>query len=264
MENTLIVKAVVSFIVAGVWIGGFTLLAERLGSKKGGLLANLPSTVLISLVFVALVQDARFAAEATKAVPIGMLIDTIFLSVFILLLKYGLIRAILLSLSTWFALAITAQRLHLSSIIFNMVLYTVIAAGAYVLLEYVVGIPAVGKSRKRYTASSLGVRVLFAGSVVAGTTVISSFAGPYWVGLFSTFPAVMLSSMVILTVNQGAGFARATGKIMVLSSTNIIVYAYGVSLTYPSLGVLPGTVISFLMAFVWVLLLHPLIQKLSK
>ncbi len=50
MESALLLKTVVSFVVAGVWIGGFTLLAERLGSKKGGLLGNLPSTILIALV----------------------------------------------------------------------------------------------------------------------------------------------------------------------------------------------------------------------
>ncbi|HLP47688.1 MAG TPA: DUF3147 family protein, partial [Candidatus Kapabacteria bacterium] len=105
---------------------------------------------------------------------------------------------------------------------------------------------------------------LFAGSVVAGTTIISSFAGTYWVGLFSTFPAVMLSSMVILTLNQGADFARATGKIMILSSTNIIIYALGVSLTYPTMGIVFGTILSFAMAFLWVMLLHPLVQKLSR
>jgi len=264
MENVLLLKTVVSFFVAGVWIGGFTLLAERLGSKRGGLLANLPSTVLVALVFVALVRDARFAAEATDAVPIGMLIDTVFLSVFILLLKYGLVRAAVSSLSVWFVLAYFAQRLHLSNIVFNILIYVVVALGVYVFLEYGVGIPARGRSRKRYTVGSLLVRVFFAGGVVAGTTVISSFAGTYWVGLFSTFPAVMLSSMVILTVNQGVEFARATGKVMILSSTNIIVYALGVSVTYPVLGVLFGTIVSFITAFLWVLLLHPVIQRLSR
>lgn len=260
----MIIKAIVSFVVAGLWIGGFTLLAERLGSKKGGLLANLPSTILIALVFVALVQDARFAARATDAVPIGMLIDTLFLLVFILLVKSGLVKAIFFSLSTWVLLAYLAQRIHSTNIVLNILFYFITAAAAYILLEYVVSIPAQGKSRKKYTPGSFLIRVLFAGSVVAGTTIISSFAGTYWVGLFSIFPAVMLSSMVILTVNQGADFARATGKIMILSSTNIIIYALGVSLTYPTIGIVFGTIISFAMAFFWVMLLRPLVQKLSR
>ena len=119
----MIIKAIISFVVAGLWIGGFTLLAERLGSKKGGLLANLPSTILIALIFVALVQDARFAASATGAVPIGMLIDTLFLLVFILMVKFGLVKAVLVSLSTWVLLAILAQKIHSTNIMVNILFY---------------------------------------------------------------------------------------------------------------------------------------------
>lgn len=264
MENAFLLKVITSFIVAGIWIGGATLLAERLGSKKGGLISNLPSTILIALVFVALVQDPTFAAQAADAAPIGMLIDTLFLLVFILLLKYGLKKTVLLSLSTWFVLAFLANKIHLSNIVLNIILYFIVAVSIFFLLEYVVKIPAKEKNWKKYSPGSLLIRALFAGSVVAGTIIISTFAGTYWVGLFSTFPAVMLSTMVILTVNQGINFARATGKIMILSSTNIIVYALGVSFTYPRMGVVLGTIVSFGSAFLWVLLLHPLIKRLSK
>jgi hypothetical protein len=264
MDDAFLLKTITSFVAAGVWIGGFTLLAERLGSKKGGLICNLPSTIMMALIFVALVQDARFAAAATDAVPIGMLIDTLFLLIFILLLKHGLIKAVLLSLFSWFILAFLAQKIHSSDIVLNIILYFITAAAAYLLLEYGVKIPAKGSSRKKYSPGSLLLRIIFAGSVVAGTTIISTFAGTYWVGLFSTFPAVMVSTMVILTLNQGADFAMATGKVMILSSTNIIIYALGVSITYPGIGMVFGTIVSFGMAFLWVLLLHPVIQRVSR
>ena len=261
MENAFLLKTIISFVVAGIWIGGATLLAERLGSKKGGLIINLPSTVLIALVFVALVQDARFAANATEAVPIGMLINTLFLLGFILLLKYGLIKTILLSLSGWLVLAFLAQKIHLSNIFFNIILYFITAVASYIFLEYVIKIPAKGKKKQKYNPGSLLIRALFAGSVVAGTIIISTFAGTYWVGLLSTFPAVILSTMVILTINQGIDFARATGKIIILSSTNIIIYAVGISITYPTLGVALGTIVSFGVALIWILFLHLLIQN---
>lgn len=263
MDKTFLLKIITSFIVAGVWISGATLIAERLGSKKGGLISNLPSTILISLVFVALVQDARFAAQATGAVPIGMLINTIFLLVLILLLKRGLMKAVFFSLPIWFVLAFLASHIQLNDIAFNIILYFIAAVSSYLFLEYGIKIPAKEKIRKTYSPASLLIRALFAGSVVAFAIFISTFAGTFWVGLFSTFPAVILSSMVILTINQGIDFARATGKIIILSSTNIIVYALGVSLTYPTLGIAIGTMVSFSLALAWVLLLHPLIQKFS-
>ena len=131
----------------------------------------------------------------------------------------------MLSLSAWLVLAFLAQKIHLSNIFFNIILYFITAVSSYILLEYVIKIPAKGKKKQKYNPGSLLIRALFAGSVVAGTIIISTFAGTYWVGLLSTFPAVMLSTMVILTINQGIDFARATGKIIILSSTNIIIYA---------------------------------------
>ena len=264
MENVLILKVVISFFAAGIWIGGATLLAERLGSKKGGLISNLPSTILIALIFVALVNDTHFAAEATYAVPMGMLIDTLFLFIFIILLNTGLIKTIILSILTWFVLAFTAQQIHSSSLPLNILFYLLVAIVTFFILEYKFDIPPKEKSRKKFTLSSILMRAGLAGSVVAGTTFISTFAGTYWVGLFSTFPAVMLSTMVILTLNQSPEFARAVGKIMILSSTNIIIYALGVNLTYPALGIAMGTIVSFLLSFLWILLIHPLIQKLSR
>ena len=103
------------------------------------------------------------------------------------------------------------------------------------------------------------MRALFGGSVVGGTTFLAGFAGTYWVGLFSTFPAVMLCNMIILTRSQGKTFARAFGRVMIIASTNIIIYAYGISVTYPSLGVVPGTILSFSLSCIWIVLLYPLI-----
>jgi hypothetical protein len=264
MEKYFLWKVLISFGVAGVWIGGATLIAERLGSRKGGLLSNLPSTVLIALVFVALVKDAGFAARAAEAVPMGMLIDTLFLLVFILTLKSGLIRSVIISLGTWFILAFLARQIRLSNITINIALYVLVTVASFLILEFGFDIPPQKNRGKKFTPAAILLRAAFAGSVVAGTILISGFAGTYWVGLLSTFPAVMLSTMVILTVNQGPDFARATGKIMILSSTNIIVYALGVHIAYPALGIPAGTVLAFLGAFLWVLLLFPLIARISR
>ena len=146
MDHAFLLKTVTSFFAGGIWIGASTLLAERLGSKKGGLVTNLPSTILVALVFVALVQGPGFAAAATAAVPIGMLIDTIFLALLILLLKYGLITAGLLSLTSWFILAFLAQKIHSTHIVLNVILYFATAATSYLFLEYGVKIPAQEKT----------------------------------------------------------------------------------------------------------------------
>jgi hypothetical protein len=69
--------------------------------------------------------------------------------------------------------------------------------------------------------------------------------------------------MIILMLNQSRDFARATGKILVLSSSNIVVYGVGIYFTYPEFGIIVGTILSFILAVGWVWLLHPLVQKMS-
>ncbi|PKK82439.1 MAG: hypothetical protein CVT49_13720 [candidate division Zixibacteria bacterium HGW-Zixibacteria-1] len=262
MENQDLVKIIVSFVTAGIWISAATALAERLGSRVGGLIANLPSNIVVSLVFVALIHDGSFAAEATHAVPVGMLIDTVFLFIFILAVRRGMAFAVIISLISWFGLAVIAAELVYSNWVVNTTLYIVITILLFIVLGKLIKIPDAARSIKKYSLNQLLIRALFAGSVVAATIILSTFAGTYWTGLFTTFPAVLLSTMVILAYNQSVAFAQATGKILILSSSNIVVYGIGVYFTYPTLGIIRGTVISFVAAFVWVWLLSPVMKRL--
>ena len=94
--------------------------------------------------------------------------------------------------------------------------------------------------RVRYTPPQILARVAFAGTVVAVSVVVARFAGPYWTGLFSTFPAVMLSTLVILHVTQGRAFASATAKILTISAPNILVFAAVASAVFPGAGLVAG------------------------
>ncbi|MCU0614911.1 MAG: hypothetical protein MUD09_07470 [Desulfobacterales bacterium] len=130
-------------------------------------------------------------------------------------------------------------------------------------LEKIVGIPSAEKSGKRYSPGQIMLRALFAGALVAGVILAARVVPPYWVGILATFPAVLLPTMIILTRNQNAAFARATGKILVLSSTNIVVFGVAVYYTFPVVGIVGGALISFLCSFCWVWLFMPIVRKFS-
>lgn len=258
-----LIRVIASFFIAGIWIAGATLLAERLGSKIGGLLTNLPSNILISLLFVALVNGIPYVVNTVPAIPLGMTIDTLFLFVFVVCLKYGLALSTTISLLSWFILAYAATLVRLENLFVNMVVYCVVTLIAFVVLDRFFEIKSVASNGKQYTGKQLLIRAFFAGSVVAAVIVISKLFPPYIVGIFSTFPAVLVSTMVILAINQNKEFARATGKVMVLSSSNIVVYGLALYISYPRLGLIRGTIVSFLAAFIWVWLLHPIIRRIK-
>jgi len=263
MESSVILKAAISFVVAGFWIAGATLLAERLGSRGGGLIANLPSNILVSMLFVALSQSVSFASEATRAVPIGMAIDTVFLFIMIVTLRHGLLVSVLLSTAGWFLLAFTAGKYQYSGWIINIAIYIIIVILSFLVLEYLLRIASAERIKRSYNMRQVLFRAWFAGSIVAGTVIISELASPFWTGLFATFPAVLLSTMVILTINQSVDFARAAGKILIFSSSNIVIYAVAIHYLYPTAGLILGTLLAFAAALLWILIFRPAVKKLS-
>jgi hypothetical protein len=263
MDTAFLYHVILSFVIAGGWIAVATVLAEKLGSNIGGLIANLPSNILIGLLFIALTQNIEFVKQAVPGIPVGMLIDTLFLAIFIAVLKYGLPAAVSASLLFWFLLAFLASEFWSSGLLLNCLVYLIVAGTVYFSIHHWMTLPPSRRLIKRYSGLQVLIRALFAGSVVASVVVIARFAPPYLVGIVATFPAVLLSTMVILAINQTPAFAQATGKILLLSSSNIVVYGIVVYLSYPLLGIAGGTVVSFVAAALWVWMLKPLIGKIS-
>jgi hypothetical protein len=260
MDPLFLGRVMLSFFIAGTWIACVTWFAERFGSKIGGLFSNLPSNILISLIFIALQHDVNFVRHMVPAIPIGMLIDTVFLVLFMALIRHGLPVTLFVSLSAWFILASAASLFPVTSLITSTIIYIIFAALLYLVTQKFMVIPPVPGSDKRYTVLQLSARALFAGGIVATVVLVSGFVPPYFVGIVSTFPAVLLSTMVILVKNQGAVFARATGKVLIISSSNIIVYGICVYYTFPALGILWGTVSSFFISVLWILFLNKVME----
>ena len=166
-----------------------------------------------------------------------------------------------MALFFWFLLALSSIQINLENLIINIIIYIVITLISFFFVEKYFKIPQQQKSDKPYKFSQLIIRALFAGGLVSGVVFISNFFNAYITGIFASFPAVLLSSMIILAFNQNIAFARATGKILILSTSNIVVYSLVVYFTYPSMGLLWGTIVSFLSAFIWVWIFHPLVRK---
>jgi len=261
--SPLAVRIALSFVIAGLWIGAVTLWGERLGVRKAGLIANLPSNIVISLIFVALTRGTDFAVGLTAGIPMGMLIDTIFLVVFMFALRLGTWPALGLALLAWGASA---------SIVVGLIppLGFWLAAAVYfvaalITFRLATGLLPPSTPEKKPVAFSwriLGLRAFFAGSVVAGAVSLAQVAPPYMTGVLATFPAVLSSTMVILSTSQGPDFARATGRILILSSTNIVVYTAVAGLAFPLLGPWMGTLAAFTAAFLYILLLGKVIERL--
>ncbi len=69
--NLFLTKLILSLLVGGILITLTTILADKYGSKIGGWIGGLPSTVVISLFFIGLAQSSEAAIEATTVIPVA-------------------------------------------------------------------------------------------------------------------------------------------------------------------------------------------------
>lgn len=261
--NPLFIRIALSFIIAGIWIAAATFLGERLGSRKAGLIANMPSNILISLIFVSITRGPEYAAATTAGVPMGMMIDTVFLAVFIFALRAGLWKALAAGFAAW-ALCAVFVLVILPPLEFgvSLLVYSVVTVCLFLLVHWKLGVKKVEKKPVRFSWKVAAVRAFFAGSVVAGAVTIAQVAPPYMTGVLATFPAALTSALVILTMSQGRDFTQATGKILILSSCNIIVYTTCAGALFPRIGPWWGTLISFAASFCFILFLNRVTAKI--
>ena len=233
-----ILHIALAFVIAGIWISFASLAGERLGSRLGGLIANLPSNILVSLLFMGLTQGPDYAAKAAGSVPVGMAVDTLFLLAVVAALRWGLVPALAAGLAAWFAAAALAVALPPLPPIWSIVLYALVCAASFSLVDLALKVrsaPLRGpKKAVPFKSATILVRALFAGAIVALAVAAAQVAPPYLTGIVAVFPAVLLSTMTILTRAQGKDFARATGKVLILSSSNIIVYGVAVAAFFPA------------------------------
>ncbi|MCX7965133.1 MAG: hypothetical protein N2596_00710, partial [Syntrophorhabdaceae bacterium] len=69
MDKIFLIKVIISFIIGSIWITGSTYIAERYGTKLGGVVVGLPSTIIFGLLFIGWTQSVEVAVEATDIVP---------------------------------------------------------------------------------------------------------------------------------------------------------------------------------------------------
>lgn len=255
-------RTALSFLIAGVWISFATLAGEKFGSRLGGLITNLPSNIVVSLLFIALTKGVSFAAETASSVPLGMAISITFVVVYSALLPLGILIAMAGSLTVWFVLGYLGSTLSIGPAD-ALWIYLGVSIGGFLVMEFILKIRSVPKQKIHYSIKNQILRALFAGSVVAGAVLIAQVSPPQVTGIAASFPAVMLSTLTILYLSQGQEFARATAKILVLSSSNIIVYVYATAYLYPRTGLVLGTLLAFLSAVAWSALFLPISRKLK-
>ena len=261
-----LLRLLLSFVIGGTWVTIITEGTLKYGSRIGGLLAGFPSTVAFSLAFIGLTQTANAAVEATTALPLALSLTATFPLVYSRLAKgHGFELALSAALAFWavssLALSVVALTVSLNFFVSLAGFYTICAVAYYFL----------ARNRMRKT-SVRGIRLssfdwvwrfALAGGIVVGAVLFSAIFGPLVGGVFSSFPAIITSTIYIVNRVDGVEASRGIATpVMVATVFTIVPYTVFVRYAFPSFGIVLGTLTGYAVAVPFSLIAYYLVGRM--
>lgn len=247
--NTFLFKLILTFLIGGAWITLATVLAEKYGTKLGGVIAGFPSTAAIALFFIGWTHTPAFASESTTLIPIICGINAFFVVIYLLLSKRNFYLAIISALVFWMVFSLVLIKMKFNNFLYSALGSMILALLAYYILEKKSKIPSEGKRIVKNTAFQLLFRAALGGFIIALAVFLAKVGGALLGSAFSAFPALFLGTIIITHFAHGKSFSAAVMKVTVVSANiNVSIYAAAVRYLYPSLGLIAGTGLSFIIS----------------
>ena len=233
-------------VIGSIWITSATIIAEKFGTKLGGLITGIPFTAMISLFFIGWTQTTIFASQSTTIVPIIMGINTLLVVIYIILTPFNFYLAIVTSLIFWFISSLGIVFSGFDNFTHSLIGLAVLLAFSYFVLEKKTIIKSEGRQSTQYSVLQILLRGAISGLIIVIAIIMAKIGGPLLGGAFAVFPAVTFSVMIITYYARGQSFSCAMLKVAALTGAiNVVIYAIAVRYTYPCLGLIYGTLMSF-------------------
>lgn len=223
--DSFFLKTLLSFIVGGLWIAGTTRMAERFGTRVGGFIGGLPSTIVVSLFFITWLESPEHARAATGIIPYALSSNLVFLAGYAALAVRNAVLGLGGALGLWAVLQLGLLLLDPTNFGWGLALNLAALMLSYAFVTRVLGVhglPALAVGRDSW---KLAVRAVLGGGTVVFAVLMSRLSGPLLGGIFSVFPAAALSTLWFSYRAGGLEFSRSLVPAFMLSMTvNISVF----------------------------------------
>ncbi|UCE19546.1 MAG: DUF3147 family protein [Gemmatimonadota bacterium] len=251
MNTLFFLKVVLSFVVGGLFVTACTVAAERFGSAVGGIIGGIPSTVVVTLFFIGLVESPHVASRATEIIPLIVGFNGLFLVAYAAFARRGFAVGLCTAFLVWGTLSFLAVRIDPVGFAVSLACYFFLLSLCYFTFQRLLHVPIFQGRNILVSPGQLSLRALFSGGIIALAVWLSRVSNPTIGGMFSVFPAVFISTLVIAYQVRGLEFSRALTKPMMISGMiNVVVYAVCVRYLYLSVGIGLGTLLAFLISLV--------------
>jgi uncharacterized membrane protein (GlpM family) len=256
MDQLFIIQILSAFLIGGSFVALLSILAERAPSNIAGLILMFPSTLAIGLFFIGLSTSPAAVADVIPITPIALGIAQLFTVIYIWTSRKIPKKTLSITLSTLIAslsfiiMASPLAFFGFHSLTLSMLSYFILAFIAHYFLDIRNNTPDEPLHIK-YTTKQKFTRAIIGGTNIAIVVILSKTLGPIWGGVFSMFPAVGISNLIILHFHHSSEFLLRTCRKTPIGSFILIIYAVTAMLTFPSYGIILGTLISYLTSIMY-------------
>jgi uncharacterized membrane protein (GlpM family) len=236
-------RTLIAFLVAGSYVVVMTRMAEKFGSKAGGLLLALPSTIFVGVSFIAWQRGHDGLRQASAVLPTTIAAAAIFLVTFVVLSKRGLAVAYAGATVVWLAITFPLAFFRVHDV------YVTTVFGVLLLTLAVAFFRHTPHRTARPIRTSVGLQALrfsVAGGVTGATVVVARFAGSTWAAVCGSFPAVFAATLFLMSMSQGIEFTTSLGRTMIVGNAANVVFAISIYVASVWLGSVPTIALAYL------------------
>lgn len=255
-------QIVLPFVLSALVVILITVIAEKYGTKVGGIIGTLPTTIIIAFVFIALNRGVDFASESSAVVPAEMGINLIFLCIFAILAYKSLFSGLTIGFAFWIIFSSILFFTDMNNIYISLSLFFASMVATFIVLEKVKKIKSQGRQKVHYTPFKIILRGILTGTIIAVSVALSNL-DPVLSGIFSIFPAIFMSTMIISYREHGPDFSAGIAKSMIFGSLSVMSYVTVIHFLYPSHGIFVGSLFAFIIAVFVSLVILKVRNKIS-
>ena len=260
-DSVFLFKVFLSFLTGGVFTTITLYAAEKYGPKFGGIIAGLPSTTAVGLFFIGYAQSAQAASQAATLMPAAVGGSLIFVIAYVMLCRRtGYKLALLIASIVWLTIALPLAYFRFEDMYTATLFFLAVwIATLFYMRRQTTDVKM--PEKMSYTKAQMLWRAVFAGALIASAVVISSLFGPLWGGALAAFPAMFLTTFIILCRAYGCEYSTAFAKSTPLGLFGVIPYLWGVHFLYPGYGLIIGTLLSYAASFILVGIMYKIMTK---
>jgi len=253
-------QTVLPFAISAFVVILITVIAEKYGTKVGGILGTLPSTIVVAFIFISLNKDLNFASESAAVVPAELGINLIFLFAFTIFVKRSVYLAFFAAFFSWSILSFSLVYFDFNNIYLSLVIFVLLLVFIFFTLDRIKKVQSQVRVHVHYTPIKILFRGILAGIIIALSVYLSN-VGTVISGIFSVFPAILTSTMIICYREHGSDFASGMAKSMIFGLSSVAVYATGIHFLYPKIGIFYGSVVAYLLSIITTFTIYNLRNK---